>query len=41
MAELPDADLEAASRVFNALIDAMRRYQDDLASFKSPEPSAD
>jgi DNA-binding MarR family transcriptional regulator len=41
MAELPDADLEAASRVFNALIDAMRRYRDDLASFKSPEPSAD
>jgi DNA-binding MarR family transcriptional regulator len=41
MAELPDADLEAASRVFDALIAAMRRYQEDLASFKPPEPSAD
>ncbi len=41
MTELPDADLEAASRVFTALVDAMRRYQDDLASFKSPQSSAD
>jgi DNA-binding MarR family transcriptional regulator len=41
MAELPDADLEAASRVFTALVEAMRRYQDDLASFKPLEPSAD
>jgi DNA-binding MarR family transcriptional regulator len=41
MAELPDADLEAATRVFNALIEAMRRYQDDLASFKSHQASAD
>jgi DNA-binding MarR family transcriptional regulator len=40
MAELPDGDLVAASRVFAALIDAMRRYQDDLASSKPPEPSA-
>lgn len=41
MAELPDADLSAASRVFTALIEAMRRYQHDLASFTPPEPSAD
>jgi DNA-binding MarR family transcriptional regulator len=41
MAELPDADLEAASRVFTALVEAMRRYQDDLASFKAPAPAAD
>ena len=38
MAELPDDDLSAASRVFTALIEAMRRYQDDLTSF---EPSSD
>jgi DNA-binding MarR family transcriptional regulator len=37
MAELPDADLRAASKVFVALIEAMQRYQDDLVSFKSPE----
>ncbi len=41
MTDLPDADLEAASRVFTALVDAMRRYQDDLASFKPPQSSAD
>ena len=41
MAELPDDDLAAAGRVFTALIEAMRRYQDDLASIKSPGPSAD
>lgn len=41
MAELPDSDLMAASRVFTALIEAMRRYQDDLASFKSLERSDD
>jgi DNA-binding MarR family transcriptional regulator len=35
MADLPDADLYAARRVFAALIEAMRRYQDQLAS---PEP---
>jgi DNA-binding MarR family transcriptional regulator len=40
MAHLPDADLRAASRVFAALIEAMRRYQDDLTSFKLPEPPA-
>jgi DNA-binding MarR family transcriptional regulator len=40
MTELPDADLEAASRVFTALVDAMRRYQDDLASFKPPQSPA-
>jgi DNA-binding MarR family transcriptional regulator len=41
MAELPDSDLEAASRVFTALVEAMRRYQHDLASFKPSEPSTD
>ncbi|WP_428341727.1 MarR family winged helix-turn-helix transcriptional regulator [Mycobacterium sp.] len=40
MAELPDADLEAASRVFTALVEAMRRYQDDLVAFKPPGPAA-
>jgi DNA-binding MarR family transcriptional regulator len=40
MAELPDADLMAASRVFAALIEAMRRYQDDLSSFEPTRPSA-
>lgn len=34
MADLPDADLLAAGRVFTALIEAMRRYQGDLASFE-------
>jgi DNA-binding MarR family transcriptional regulator len=37
MQALPDEDLSAASRVFVALIEAMRRYQDDLSSFKHPE----
>jgi DNA-binding MarR family transcriptional regulator len=37
MADLPDADLSAASRVFTALIEAMRSYQLELASFKPPE----
>jgi DNA-binding MarR family transcriptional regulator len=37
MADLPDADLLAASRVFTALIEAMRRYQGELASVKPPE----
>ncbi|MGB6209141.1 MarR family winged helix-turn-helix transcriptional regulator [Mycobacterium sp.] len=32
MAHLPDADLAAARRVFAALIEAMRRYQDELRS---------
>ena len=41
MADLPDADLHAATRVFIALIEAMRRYQDDLASFKLAEPPVD
>jgi DNA-binding MarR family transcriptional regulator len=41
MADLPDADLHAASRVFTALIEAMRRYQTDLASFKLSEPPVD
>jgi DNA-binding MarR family transcriptional regulator len=40
MAELPDADLMAASRVFAALIEAMRRYQDDLSSFEPTGPTA-
>jgi DNA-binding MarR family transcriptional regulator len=34
MAELSDADLAAAHRVFAALIEAMRRYQDELTSLK-------
>ena len=34
MADLPDADLSAATRVFNALIEAMRRYQLELASIE-------
>jgi DNA-binding MarR family transcriptional regulator len=37
MADLPDADLSAASRVFAALIEAMRRYQHELASLETPE----
>ena len=41
MAELPDADLQAASRVFTALIEAMQKYQDDLASFTPPGRPAD
>jgi DNA-binding MarR family transcriptional regulator len=32
MADLPDADLAAAHRVFTALIESMRRYQEELAS---------
>ncbi|HEY1840101.1 MAG TPA: MarR family transcriptional regulator, partial [Mycobacterium sp.] len=36
MQDLPDEDLSAAGRVFTALIEAMRRYQDDLASWKPP-----
>jgi DNA-binding MarR family transcriptional regulator len=39
MAELPDADLVAAHRVFTALIEAMRRYQDELASLEASEPA--
>jgi DNA-binding MarR family transcriptional regulator len=35
MADLPDTDLAAASRVFSALIEALRGYQHDLASSKS------
>jgi DNA-binding MarR family transcriptional regulator len=41
MADLPDADLHAASRVFTALIEAMQRYQADLASSKLAEPPVD
>jgi DNA-binding MarR family transcriptional regulator len=37
MTDLPDEDLTAAHRVFAALIDAMRRYQDELASLESPQ----
>jgi DNA-binding MarR family transcriptional regulator len=37
MADLPDADLAAARRVFTLLIEGMRRYQDELASFEPPE----
>lgn len=38
MADLPDADLAAASRVFTKLIEAMRAYQHDLASSVLPKP---
>lgn len=31
LADLPDADLTAAHRVFAALIDALRRFQDELS----------
>lgn len=41
MAELPDSDLHAAGRVFTALIEAMKKYQDDLASFRPPGQPAD
>ena len=41
MAELPDSDLHAAGRVFTALIEAMQKYQDELASFTPPEQAAD
>src|SRR6204780_4178323 len=37
MQGLPDEDLGAASRVFTALIAAMRRYQSELSSWKPPE----
>jgi len=37
LAGLPDADLTAAHRVFTALIEAMRRYQVELASTEPPE----
>jgi len=36
MADLPDNDLAAARRVFAALIEAMRRYQDQLTSVEPP-----
>ena len=41
MQDLPDADLSAAGRVFAALIEAMRRYQADLESWKPPEEPAE
>ncbi|WP_343571340.1 MarR family winged helix-turn-helix transcriptional regulator [Mycobacterium sp.] len=41
MADLPDADLHAAGRVFTALIEAMRSYQNHLASCKLPVPPVD
>jgi DNA-binding MarR family transcriptional regulator len=41
MQDLPDADLSAAGRVFAALIEAMRRYQADLESWKPPEQPAE
>ncbi|MGA8545982.1 MAG: MarR family winged helix-turn-helix transcriptional regulator [Mycobacterium sp.] len=40
MADLPDADLAAGQRVFAALIEAMRRYQDELTSL-TPSGSQD
>lgn len=36
LADLPDADLTAAHRVFAALIDALRCFQDELV--QAPEP---
>ena len=41
MQDLADADLSAAGRVFAALIEAMRRYQADLESWKPPEEPAE
>jgi DNA-binding MarR family transcriptional regulator len=41
MQGLSDEDLSAASRVFAALIAAMRRYQDELSSWKPPERPTD
>jgi hypothetical protein len=41
MQGLSDEDLCAASRVFTALIAAMRRYQDELSSWKPPERATD
>jgi hypothetical protein len=32
MAHLPDDDLEAAHRVFGAMVEAMRSFRDDLAA---------
>jgi DNA-binding MarR family transcriptional regulator len=37
MTELPDDDLAAGHRVFAALIEAMRRYQDELATLEPPQ----
>ncbi|HME74176.1 MAG TPA: MarR family winged helix-turn-helix transcriptional regulator [Mycobacterium sp.] len=36
MADLSDADLAAAHRVFTSLIEAMRQYQGELASLETP-----
>lgn len=41
MQDLPDEDLSAAGRVFTALIEAMRRYQDELSSWKTRGQPAD
>src|SRR5271155_898733 len=41
MQGLPDDDLSAAGRVFTALIAAMRRYQDELSSWKPSERPTD
>jgi DNA-binding MarR family transcriptional regulator len=38
-ADLPDADLAAAHRVFTALMDAMRRFRDELESVEPRMPS--
>src|ERR1700761_4764064 len=40
MADLSEADLAAARRVFTALIEGMRRYQDELTSVEPPEQPA-
>lgn len=38
MADMPDADLAAAHRVFTALIEAMREFQDELKGAGTPPP---
>ena len=35
MTDLPDADLSAAHRVFTALIDAMRRYREEIEALET------
>jgi hypothetical protein len=36
LGDLPDADLSAAHRVLRALIDALRRYGDELGGEQKP-----
>ncbi len=37
MADMPDSDLAAGHRIFTALIDAMRRFQEELKGTKAPQ----